>query len=147
MKTWIKRIGLVLLIITAVVFWGRWLLDLFGIVKYALPLNQDVENIVQIELLENADSELTVLCTLTDHEMDAFLQEFMQIEAGRHANDPPTQLGKRAVKVYYSDGDYDILGQDMIIFFSASGEILPTNGWYYLPIDALDSLFEKYVKI
>lgn len=147
MKTWLKRIGLVLLMIAAVIFWGRWLLDLFGVVKYALPLNQDAENIVQIELLENTDSELTVLRTLTGYEMDAFLQEFMQLEAGRYANDPPTQIGKRAVKICYTDGCYDILGQDMVIFFSASGETLPTNGWYHLPIDALDSLFEKYVKI
>lgn len=144
MKKLLKRIGLVFLIFAAVVFWGRWLLDLFGVIKYEPPLSQDPLNIEQIELLDTSEQESVVLYSITGEEIDQFLIDFMDVDAGRYANDPAVYHGDRTIKIYYSDGGYDLLG-DVVDFYSATGERLPTGGWYYIPYDDMDAVFNAYI--
>lgn len=144
MKKWAKRVGLVILITAAVIFWGRWLLDLFGIIKYEPPLSQDPQSIEHIELLDTSEQEYVVLYSITGEDIDKFVVDFMEIDAGRYANDPPVHHGDRTIKICYHDGGYDLLG-DVVDFYSATGEDLPTGGWYYIPYDDMDAIFEKYV--
>ena len=120
MKSWFKRIGLFFLIITAVVILflkvaptvllGRWLFDLFGLISYEPPLSQHTQSIVQVDLLDTSDQELTVLYSITGEEIDQFVDDFMQIEAGRFANDPILEYGDRMIRICYSDGGYDLHG-------------------------------------
>ena len=143
MKPWLKRIGLFFLIIAAIIFWGKWLLDLFGVIKYELPLSQKVENIVQIDLLDTSNPEYVVLASFADDD-DQFIDEFLQIDAGRYANDPPRRQGHRTIRVCYVDGGYDLMGE-IVERYSATGERLPLKGWYHVSYDDMDVLFEKYL--
>ena len=143
MKPWLKRIGLFFLIIAAIIFWGRWFLDLFGVIKYELPLSQKAENIVQIDLLDTSKPEYIVLGSFTD---DQFINEFLQIDAGRYANDPPRGQGNRAIRVCYVDGGYDLLG-DIVECYSTTGESLSLRGWYHISYDDMDVLWGKYLNL
>ena len=144
MRTILKRIGLILLIVAAVIFWGRWLLDLFGFIKYDVPLSQDTRNIVQIDLLDTSGQEYVVLYSIVGDEINSFLDDFMQLDAGRYANDPPTMFDDHTVRICYADGGYDLLG-GMVVFYSSTGESLNTRGWYHLSASDIDDIFEKYL--
>ena len=154
MKSWFKRIGLFLVVITAVVILflkvaptvllGRWLFDLFGLISYEPPLSQHIQSIVQVDLLDTSDQELTVLYSITGEEIDQFVDDFMQIEAGRFANDPILEYGDRMIRICYSDGGYDLHG-DTVEFYSSTGERLSTRGWYYIHDNDIDAIFEKYI--
>ena len=97
MKLWLKRIGLIVLIIAAVIFYGRWLLVMFGVVKYEPPLSQSIDQIVCVELLDTRDQDFVVLKSFENQELSMFLEDFMQIDARRYANDPATSHGEYAV--------------------------------------------------
>ena len=44
----------------------------------------------------------------------------------------------------YADGGYDLHG-DIVEFYSATGENLPTRGWYCIEDDDIDSIFKKWI--
>ena len=144
MKRGLKTIGLVLLVIAAVVFYGRWFFDLFGLVNYDLPMSQAVENVVQIDILDTSDLEPIVLRSLTGMEMERLLEELLQIGAARYANDPPMNYDERTIRICYADGGYDFLG-NMIRHYTASGEELSTKGLYHVHSDELEALLKKYL--
>ena len=143
-KIWLKRIGLVILLLAMIVFFGRWLLDLFGVIKYEPPMSQDRDQIVCVELLDSSGVEFIVIKTIENEELAVFLEDFFLIEAGRYANDPATRYGDYAIKIYYVDGGYDILGE-IVDFYSSDGERLPVGGWYYIPKDEMQVIIDKYV--
>ena len=144
MKQWLKRIGLLFLIIAAVWFWGKWLLDLFGVIKYEPPLSQDTQNIVQVDLLDTSDQEWVVLHSIKDEELDQFVDDYMQISFGRCANDPPTEYGQRTIRICYADGGYDLHG-DIVESYSSTGVTLWPGGWYYIKHDDVNVIFDKYI--
>lgn len=133
-----------LLIIAAILFYGPWLLNLFGLINYTPPISQSPENVVRIDLLDTETGEFRVLHSLTGEQIGPFLEDFLKLNAGKYANDPPTDFGTRTIKICYSDGGYDLLG-DMIVFCSSDGSSLPVNGWYYLRRDELESLIDSYL--
>jgi len=144
MKQILKRIGIGLLILVPVLFFGPWLLNLFGIVSYKPPMSQSPENVVQVDFLEYEEGESRILHSLTDEEIPSFLENFLELDAKRYANDPPTEYGQWVVRLCYADGGYDLLG-GMVEFFSPSGESINPKGWYYLPGSDLEELFANYV--
>jgi len=144
MKRLFKQIGLVILILAAVCFYGRFFLDLFDVIKYKPPLSQSIENIVQINLLDSSGEQFLVRRSLTGEEMTLFIEELMAVQAGRYANDPVTEFGDETIKICYQDGGYDLLG-DKVKFYDAAGESLNTRGWYYIPQDDLHRLFSEYL--
>ena len=154
MKQWFKRIGILFLIVVVAislfltiapaVFFGKWLLDLFGLIKYEPPLSQGTQSIVQVDLLDTSDQEWIVLYSIKDEELEPFVDDYMQISFGRYANDPPTWYGNRTVRICYADGGYDLHG-DIVEFYSATGENLPTRGWYCIEDDDIDSIFKKWI--
>lgn len=144
MKRKLKIIGIGLLIIVSILFWGSWLLNLFGITKYEPPTSQSPDSIIQVDFLEAESDGFRVLHTLPAEEIPPFLEAFFNLNARRYANDPPADFWGHTLRICYSDGGFDLLGT-IVAFYSASGERLPTNGWYYLDAGDLDELFENYI--
>lgn len=127
-------------------FLGKPVLDFFGILSYAPPLNQEPENIVCVELTDTSNaSEPIVLLALRDSEMDAFLEDFLKLKVKRYANDPPTSYGPKLILIHYEDGHKDYIGKDINRYTSPDGDSLPAGGWYYFPDNSMDILFDKYV--
>ena len=144
MKQILERIGIGLLILFPVLFFGPWLLNLFGIVSYKPPMSQNPENVVQVDFLEYTKGESRILHSLTEEEIAPFMEVFLELDAKRYANDPSTEYGQWVVRLCYADGGYDLLG-GMVEFFSSTGESINSRGWYYLPRSDLEELFAKYV--
>ena len=152
MKTLTKILGyltdfaFIVFLLIPVLFFGSFFLDLFGIRSHPVPMTQDADNAVRIELVncEN-DSDWEILRTLTGEEMEAFLADFQKLKAKRYANDPPAPYGDILVAVYYADGCVDRIGEEMNTSADASGNSCPAGGWYYFPDGKLETLFEKYV--
>ena len=141
------RVGGILLLLgglwIAVIF-GSFFLDLFGIRSYGPPLNQDPENMIRVELVDCSQKDMQVLVTLTDAEMDAFLEDFLKLKTKRYANDPPAPYGEIMVALYYADGCVDRIGNQMNTYEDTEGKPLSAGGWYYFPDRTLEALFEKY---
>ena len=135
----------VILIVAAILFFCPWLVDLLGLVDYEIPLSQPRENIVRVEILDSSENPYRVISSLTGEEMDAFLQEYLQLRAGRYANDPPTSQGLHTVRLCYADGGYDELG-NMVEHFSSNQEKLRIKGWYEVSGQEVNALLEKYLE-
>ena len=144
MKKWLKGMLISLLCLFALWFFGQPLLVMFGVIKYKPPLHQDSSNAVCVALLDTSGSQPVVLGELTGTELNVFMQEFLQFDIYRYVNDPPTDFDDRTIKVCYADGSYDMLGE-IVCFYSAEGERLSLKGWYGIPDDVKDYLFDKYL--
>jgi len=142
----ISSLALSAAVLMLLLFLGRPVLDFFGILSYAPPLNQKPENIVCVELTDTSNpSEPVALLALADSEMDAFLEDFLKLKAKRYANDPPTSYGDKLIVIYYENGYKDYIGKDINGYVSSVGESLPAGGWYYFPGNSMDILFDKYI--
>jgi len=141
------RIGGILICLAAVsgiVLVGSFFLNLFGVLSYAPPMNQDAENVVRVDLIDCSRKGWKVLESLTGEQMDAFLEEFGNLKAKRYANDPPEPYGDILVAIHYADGSVDRIGNQMNDYRAADGSYLPAGGWYWFPDGTLDTLFQKY---
>ena len=67
----------------------------------------------------------------------------MDITFYRYANDPPSSQGERAIKIYYADGGYDLIG-DIVDFFDSNGKEVPVRGWYYIGSEDIKYFFDKF---
>lgn len=144
MKKKLKKIGLGLLIAGAVVFYGFPLVTCFAGKVFDVPLNQPAQNIHSIELLDTSRDQPEVLKVLEGSELDGFLEEFLELKAGRHVNDPPTRYGILTVKICYQDGAVDYIGSDLNEYYLATGEE-KAAGWYYMGREEMIRLFQRYV--
>lgn len=151
MKKFLKILGygadlvLLLVLLMPVLLVGRYCLDLFGVRSYDVPMTQDVENVVQVELVDTETYPHDILLTLTGDEMERFLDDLQKLKTKRYASDPPMPYGEIMVAVYYADGCVDHLGRNMILAFDAAGDYKSTGGMYYFPGDTLEKLFANYV--
>ena len=134
----------VVVILFTLIFFVPWLVNLLGLVDYEIPLRQQRDQIVRVELLDSENYPYTVMKTLTGEEMDAFLTEYLQLRAGQFANDPPTEQGLRTVRICYADGGYDELG-DMVQHYDAAHQSIRLRGWFKVNGEEVDALFEKYL--
>ena len=143
----VYRIGGILLILGALgiaFLVGSFVLNLFGVLNYAPPMNQSAENVVSVDLVDCSGKGSKVLVTLTGAEMESFLMEFVSLKAKRYANDPPEPYGDIMIALHYADGSIDRIGDEMNDYRDANGKYLPAGGWYWFPEGTLDNLFEKY---
>ena len=95
---------------------------------YDMPLHQDIDNIVKIELSDHTGKERVVMRTLTDGDIQAFTEKLLLVPCYRHFNDPPTNYGYLSVYLYYENGDIDILGTEICTVIPDTAS---QKGWYY----------------
>lgn len=144
MKEKAKRIGLIILINLAILFYGIPLLTAFAGKIFPIPVHQNAEYIQKIELLDTNSREFAVLRSLEGPQIAAFMQQLTSIKAGRYVNDPPTELGPLTVKIVYYDGAEDYIGSDICQYYDDSGSE-KSRGWYYVGREELYELFCSYV--
>ena len=136
---------LMIAILSMLIFFGRFFLDLFGVLSYDPPLYKDGGKITRVELLLSTDSQKTeTVAELEGEELELFLNDFSDVRFKRYANDPPDPYGERIVAVYYEDGTIDYIGEDMNQRFDSTGQVLSVKGWYYCLGNAFRELFQKY---
>ena len=114
---------------------------------YKASINQPIENITSIELLDSTDfSNPVVLYTLTEDELQPFLEEFLEIPFLANGPPPGTRYGPLAVRLRYEDGYGDIIGIYANWYISPEDEIMSKSYWYHAQnkSDFYD-LFSKYV--
>ena len=129
----------------ALIFFGKPILDLFGISSYSPPLNQEASQVVRAELMDCSDPRNPrSLLILENGEKDQFLTDFLKTKAKRYVFDPPGNPGEKAVFLYYENGCVDCFGVQINEYRSSEGKNLPTKGWYYFPEEAIEELFAKY---
>ena len=142
------RVGGILLcaaFLWVVVVFGRFFLDLLGVLQYGPPLNQDVDKIVRVELIDCSDGQMKVLHTVAEDQLEDFMKDFLKLKAKRYANDPPSPYGEILVAVYYADGCVDRIGNRMNDYKDSEGQSMPAGGWYHFPEGTLETIFEKYI--
>ena len=116
------------------------------------PFQQTVENITKIELVSNdyigpmynCTFTSNVLCTLTEDDTAAFMEDLLKLECSKR-HPPVGYIGIYEVRIYYDNGDIDIIGSDAN-GYTEQGEIV-VSGWYRYSEEDLQGLFEKYATL
>ena len=99
--------------------------------SYTACLNQPLEEVSKIELYDTQDDKNILLYTLKESELNDFWSELTALEFHRYHNDPASEYGALAIKIYYFNGYTDIIGTEINGYYSPTGESIPV-GWYYL---------------
>ena len=142
----LERVGVLVLIVSilgVIIMFSSFFLNLFGVISYDPPMH-DEGNILSIELVDTSSSKEFVVATLTEDQIQPFLDAFLQIRFKRYANDPPEPYGDRMVRILYADGYVDCIGEEMNQRIGPSGQWVSAKGWYYCPGNEIEILFEKY---
>lgn len=140
----LKGIVIALLIAGVLVFFGYPLLVMFGVVNYALPISQPVDNLACIQLLNTEGNTPVLIDELPDEQIDDFYNELIAIRARAYSNDPQFEPGKRSVKLCYKDGSYDLYSFGYLALYDSNGEKKPLNRWYYMSTKDLNRLLEQF---
>ena len=140
----LKKIGLSVLIVLAVVFYGFPLATALAGKAFPVPVHQRIEDIHCVQLLDTSQDPVTVLKFLTEPELEPFLDQLLSIKAGRYVNDPPTHYGILTVMICYQDGSVDYIGSDLCGYYLADGREADA-GWYYIGREEMIGLFSWYV--
>ncbi len=111
--------------------------------NYELPLHQETDQIIKIELSEHTSGKRVVLCTLSSSEMLPFMEKLEAVSCYRYFNDPETD-NDLSVYLYYQNGDIDILGTGICDIISDSST---QKGWYHLDAGELWDLFSNYIPV
>lgn len=136
-----KKVGAIILIIMSIALCGC------TPKAYSACLNQPMEEVSRIELHNTQNGEDVILYTIKESEVDNFWSELADLEFHRYHNDPATEYGALAVKIYYANGYVDIIGTEINGYYSPTGESMPV-GWYYLSNqNDFVTLFGRYVNI
>ena len=107
-----------------------------------IPIHQGTENIVKIELVEDAyDNEPTVY-TLPDNEIKDFMKDLNKISAKRYSS-PVGDYGESVIYIHYENGDTDIIGSSCFAYLYASGAY-DHDGWYHPDSEDFEELFDEY---
>ena len=112
--------------------------------SYDLPLNQEKDQIVKIELSKYTLRNRVVLCTLDSTEILQFMEKLEGVSCHRYFNDPETDNRYLSVYLYYENGDVDILGTGICDTTSKSKI---RKGWYHLDARETWELFSQYVPV
>lgn len=107
------------------------------------PFHQSTEDIIQIELIHNADYENTILATLTGTKIVQFMNELLRLECNKRFQ-PIGDFGELEIRIYYENDDVYIIGSGADGYIK-QGE-LHINGWYYYEENDLRLLFAAYIK-
>ena len=104
-----------------------------------LPLQQDSENIMKVELInENRKDDS---CILTEDTVLQFINDLSQIECYKGLH-PQGECGYLQIQITYQNGDMDIIG------CKGNAQIIDgvfvMDGWYSFDEDDLLELFASY---
>ena len=139
-----KKIGLRVLIILAVAFYGLPLVTALAGKAFSVPVHQRIEDIHCVQLLDTSQDPVAVLKVLTEPEVEPFLDQLLSMKAGRYVNDPPNHYGILTVMICYQDGSVDYIGSDLCAYYLSDGSEAGT-GWYYMGREEMIGFFSQYV--
>ena len=107
------------------------------------PFHQSAEDLIQIELIHNANSENTILSTLTGTELTQFMNDLLELNCYKRFQ-PIGDFSELEIRIYYENGDVYIIGSGADGYIKQ--EELHINGWYYYEEKDLRVLFGAYTK-
>ena len=110
-----------------------------------VPMHQNLQNIAKIELIWTSSGGEECSHVLDESKVPSFVEGLSNMDAFRYFNDPASKYGDFAIEIYYKDGFFDVIGEDINDYFSSSGEKVQNDGWYYLRESDLKELFSKYI--
>lgn len=113
---------------------------------YGMPVHQSMEEVSKIELLDMSRNGETVVHALDYQQVAPFWAELVQLSVKRYINDPATEYGMYAIKIYYQNGYIDIIGCDICHYVDPHGNCNIGNDWYYIADDdAFISLIHRFI--
>lgn len=114
--------------------------------KYNMPLHQTLEDVQKIELVDTSDNKDTVLHTLVGNEAALFWRELSELHVGQYFNDPATEFGSYAVRIFYNNGYVDVIGMDICLYIDPNGSYDIGDEWYYIADDdTFVELLSRYI--
>lgn len=138
----LKRLGCILILLAI-------MLSISGCYPKAntYPFQQSTENITRIDLLVCGDfyvaeENYEIFAQLYDDEMEQCIKELSELNCYRYFNDPATGYSNYAVKIYYADGEYELIGSNNNRY-TIDGEIFLDK--YYFLDDEFMTLFKYYM--
>lgn len=105
------------------------------------PFKQPIESIEKIELIEHSATEESVLCTLTDTDVELFMEDLLDMPCYKRSS-PVGELGQLEIRIYYIDGNADFIGSEANACIQDGNMVI--HGWYYFEEAALRELFAAY---
>ena len=120
---------------------------------YSAPLNQPIDEILKVDLVDGRNEyELfysesyanTVICTLDSEQMDVFLEGLLTVEFFVPSLEPSRHLGELAARVYYKNGNSDIIGSNCCYYVDSNFKILD-RGTYYPNKESFYTLFGRFI--
>ena len=105
------------------------------------PFKQVQESIERIELVEVIRGEETLRCILTGTKIDQFMDKLHEMTCYKHLS-PQAELGQYQIRIYYSNGETDIIGSTANAYTENSELVI--HGWYFYKEEDLRELFAVY---
>lgn len=107
--------------------------------KYKFAKSTD--EITKIEIVKIIDDDVVVLKEIND--IQTFLDDFKNVDCYSYLNDPVTKIEGKAIKLYYSNGDNEIITSDAQQRY-INGRNL--NGFSYFDTNDFENLINKYIE-
>ena len=117
--------------------------------EYPVPLHQPVDTVLKVELYDHVSGGHDGLLLLTLEGNDAI--DFCKELQGLHTyklHPPTTDNEYLSCKIFYQNGDVDIIGSEGCFVFSEQiyeGAHQSVNSYYRVPRELLRKLFSEYV--
>ena len=112
------------------------------------PLHQSTENIIKIELLKNnatieePNIDFSVVCELPEESFAEFMDSLLHMTCYKYFGDMPTEIGTLAIRITYSNGDIEIVGNDNNAYFTSKKQ---EYGIFHFDYAEFHDLFAQYV--
>lgn len=113
---------------------------------YAEYLRQPKENITAIELLRFVNNEHVTIYTLENEQIDGFVEKVCAFDVSNVRGYPTDNCGLLAVRIYYFNGDVEMLGNEAFKYTTAEGET-DLDDWHSVRYADLYELFAQYVEV
>lgn len=117
--------------------------------EYPVPLHQPVDTALKVELYDHISGGYSglLLLTLEGDEAIDFCKELQELYTFKKFT-PATSNSYLSCKIYYQNGDIDIIGSDGCFVLSEhvyEGPNQSVDGYYNVPRELLRKLFSEYV--
>lgn len=117
--------------------------------KAAVPLHQPVDTALKVEFYDHSIVyyEPELLLTLNDEEAVSFCLELQKLYATKR-HPPSTHNEYLSCKIYYKNGDIDVIGTEGCFVFSENiyeGAHQGVNAYYQIPRELMRELFSFYI--
>lgn len=136
--------GCVLVLLTPFLFIQSVLIfmGIYSAIPHRLPLHQNLDRVVQVELVNEWDWENPKTVTLTPEQEEGFLRELSGLKTYHYLGDPVFEYGNMQIHLTYENGDQDILGDNLCGSVTDGVEDMDISGG--LNRDDMLRLFEDY---